>query len=175
MTRGRGGSGGIGRGGEDKQYATPQHVLVNVCRWMVIPRVFYALVVSLSSSSNSTCRVADSLIRSPFLCLCPRRSHTHTLSLSLSSHIRPLHPLPPPHLHTYTFSLSRTFLSLSLSLSSLVSPRYEGHEVKKHCMNFILKNFEEVSTTKGFEDLSTQPQLLLEVTRESMSRSNQYK
>jgi hypothetical protein len=47
--------------------------------------------------------------------------------------------------------------------------------VKKHCMNFILKNFEEVSTTKGFEDLSTQPQLLLEVTRESMSRSNQYK
>ena len=47
---------------------------------------------------------------------------------------------------------------------------YEGHEVKKHCLNYILKNFERVSVTKGFEDLSKQPQLILEVTRESMSR-----
>ena len=62
-------------------------------------------------------------------------------------------------------------LVFRLLLLQYGSCRYEGHEVKKHCLNYILKNFEAVSVTKGFEDLSKEPQLLLEVTRESMSRS----
>jgi len=39
--------------------------------------------------------------------------------------------------------------------------------LKKHCMNYLLKNFEHVAKTPCFEELSKAPALLLEVTRAS--------
>ena len=49
--------------------------------------------------------------------------------------------------------------------------RFSALNLKRFCMNFIIKNFESVSASGGFEELSSEPQLLLEVTRESMNRA----
>lgn len=49
--------------------------------------------------------------------------------------------------------------------------RYGAQDLKKYCMNYMLLNFEHVSASSSFEDLSAEPALLLEVTRESMKRS----
>ncbi len=53
----------------------------------------------------------------------------------------------------------------------LQQPQRQAFEMKKYCLNYIIKNFEKVSVTRGFEDMSCEPQLLLEVTRESMKRA----
>ena len=44
------------------------------------------------------------------------------------------------------------------------SHRYQAHELKKFCMQYMLKNFAEVKDTKGFEQLEHVPSLLMEVT-----------
>jgi N-acetylneuraminic acid mutarotase len=51
------------------------------------------------------------------------------------------------------------------------SHRFQAHHLKKFAMDYIINHFENVSTSGGFEELSNEPQLLLEVTRESMSRA----
>jgi hypothetical protein len=43
--------------------------------------------------------------------------------------------------------------------------RYQAFELKQYCMTYILKNFDQVARTAGFDELSTAPALLLEVTR----------
>lgn len=50
--------------------------------------------------------------------------------------------------------------------------RFSALNLKRYCMNFIIKNFEMVSASRGLEELSSEPQLLLEVTRESMTRAS---
>ena len=52
-----------------------------------------------------------------------------------------------------------------------ISHRFSALNLKRSCMNYIMKNFESVSSFGGFEELSSEPQLLLEVTRESMNRA----
>lgn len=48
--------------------------------------------------------------------------------------------------------------------------QYMAHELKRYCLSFILKNFEQVTYTKAFEDLSQMPSLLLEVTRAAATK-----
>lgn len=43
--------------------------------------------------------------------------------------------------------------------------RYQAYELKQYCLGFILKNFDQVARTPGFDELSSAPGLLLEVTR----------
>jgi hypothetical protein len=43
--------------------------------------------------------------------------------------------------------------------------RYQAFELKQYCLTFILKNFDQVARTAGFDELSSAPALLLEVTR----------
>lgn len=50
--------------------------------------------------------------------------------------------------------------------------RYTAPDLKKICLNFIIKHFHSVQASSGFEALSQEPQLLLEVTRESMARAS---
>jgi hypothetical protein len=42
---------------------------------------------------------------------------------------------------------------------------YSATELKKFCMSFVVKNFAEVQTTKGFESLESVPSLLMEITK----------
>merc|ERR1719321_1444779 len=39
--------------------------------------------------------------------------------------------------------------------------RYQAFELKQYCLTFILKNFDQVARTAGFDELSTAPALLL--------------
>ena len=48
----------------------------------------------------------------------------------------------------------------------------QAGDLKKYCLDFIFKNFETVTRTKAFDALGAEPTLLLEVTRESISRSS---
>lgn len=48
--------------------------------------------------------------------------------------------------------------------------QYMAHELKRYCLSFILKNFEQVTYTKAFEDLGQMPSLLLEVTRAAATK-----
>jgi hypothetical protein len=43
--------------------------------------------------------------------------------------------------------------------------RYQANELKKFCQNYLIKNFQEVSQTKAFEELEFYPSLLMEVTK----------
>jgi len=43
--------------------------------------------------------------------------------------------------------------------------QYMAHELKRYCLSFILKNFEQVVGMQSFDELSSMPSLLLEVTR----------
>merc|ERR1711964_66314 len=43
--------------------------------------------------------------------------------------------------------------------------RFQAFELKQFCLTFILKNFDQVARTPGFDELSSAPALLLEVTR----------
>ena len=49
--------------------------------------------------------------------------------------------------------------------------RYSARDLKKVCLTYIIKNFAEVSETRGYADLVQEPQLLLEVTKETMARA----
>merc|ERR1711920_726577 len=48
--------------------------------------------------------------------------------------------------------------------------QFMAHELKRYCLAFILKNFDEVAYTSSFDDLSKQPHLLLEVTRAAATK-----
>jgi len=50
--------------------------------------------------------------------------------------------------------------------------RYSALELKKFCMNYIIKNFKDVEATKGFENLESVPSLLMEVTKNIASHSH---
>ena len=43
--------------------------------------------------------------------------------------------------------------------------KYSAHELKKFCQQYLMKNFQEVSHTKAFEELEYYPSLLMEVTK----------
>jgi len=43
--------------------------------------------------------------------------------------------------------------------------QYMASELKKYCLTYIIKNFDQVSYAQGFDELTAQPTLLLEVTR----------
>lgn len=45
-----------------------------------------------------------------------------------------------------------------------------AHELKRYCLAFILKNFDQVAYTKSFDELSSIPTLLLEVTRAAATK-----
>lgn len=76
----------------------------------------------------------------------------------------------------YTFDslkqLSEKLLVNSIELDNVchllkVSDRYGASELKKSCLSFILKSFDQVVTTQAFEELSAVPALLMEVTKAS--------
>lgn len=50
--------------------------------------------------------------------------------------------------------------------------KYQANELKKFCQNYLIKNFSEVSQTKGFEELEYVPSLLMEVTKLVFSNVN---
>ena len=47
----------------------------------------------------------------------------------------------------------------------ILAHRFSAPDLKKFCMNFIQKNFQDVNSTQGFEHLEQVPNLLIEVTR----------
>ena len=58
-------------------------------------------------------------------------------------------------------------------ISTLIEAnKYSSAELKKYCINFLIKNFQEVSSSKQFEELEYYPSLLLEVTRLVASNVN---
>merc|ERR1712007_238976 len=48
--------------------------------------------------------------------------------------------------------------------------QYMAHELKRYCLAFILKNFDQVAYTQSFDELSKMPVLLLEVTRAAATK-----
>ena len=46
-----------------------------------------------------------------------------------------------------------------------IADRYVAADLKKSCLSFILKSFDQVVATESFEQLSSAPQLLMEVTK----------
>jgi len=48
--------------------------------------------------------------------------------------------------------------------------KFQASELKKFCQIFLMKSFQEVSQTKGFEELEYFPSLLMEVTRLAFSK-----
>ena len=50
--------------------------------------------------------------------------------------------------------------------------KYSSTELKKFCINYLIKNFAEVQNTRGFEDFEMYPTLLMEVTRLAFSGAN---
>jgi N-acetylneuraminic acid mutarotase len=46
-----------------------------------------------------------------------------------------------------------------------IADQYGAADLKKHCLNFILKSFDQVVATESFEQLSSVPHLLMEVTK----------
>ena len=44
--------------------------------------------------------------------------------------------------------------------------RFSATELKKYCMGYLLKNFNDVNKTKGFEALEKFPNLLMEVLKQ---------
>jgi len=48
--------------------------------------------------------------------------------------------------------------------------QYMAHELKRYCLAFILKNFDQVAYTQSFDELSSMPHLLLEVTRAAATK-----
>merc|ERR1712014_379642 len=43
--------------------------------------------------------------------------------------------------------------------------QFMAHGLKRYCLAFILKNFDQVAYTQSFDELGSMPSLLLEVTR----------
>jgi SpoVK/Ycf46/Vps4 family AAA+-type ATPase len=52
------------------------------------------------------------------------------------------------------------------------SHSFSAHELKKFCMEYLMKNFSEVQDTKGFENLEHVPSLLMEVTKNIAFKSS---
>lgn len=52
------------------------------------------------------------------------------------------------------------------------SNKYQGAELKKFCISYLIKNFQEVSTSPSFEELEYYPSLLMEVTKLVVNNSN---
>lgn len=50
------------------------------------------------------------------------------------------------------------------------SDQYIAQELKRYCLAFILKNFDQVAYTTAFDELSSMPSLLLEVTRAAATK-----
>jgi len=50
--------------------------------------------------------------------------------------------------------------------------QYMAHELKKYCLSFILKSFDQVAYTQSFDELSQNPALLLEVTRAAATKDS---
>lgn len=50
--------------------------------------------------------------------------------------------------------------------------KYSSTELKKFCINYLIKNFSEVQNTRGFEDFELYPSLLMEVTKLAFSTAN---
>jgi len=50
--------------------------------------------------------------------------------------------------------------------------QYMAHELKRYCLSFILKNFDQVAYTAAFDELSSMPSLLLEVTRAAATKDS---
>lgn len=48
--------------------------------------------------------------------------------------------------------------------------QYMAKELKRYCLAFILKNFDQVAYTQSFNELSSNPMLLLEVTRAAATK-----
>ncbi|KAF4656466.1 Kelch motif [Perkinsus chesapeaki] len=46
-----------------------------------------------------------------------------------------------------------------------MSDQYQATDLKRHCMSFVLKNFDQVTALASFDQLSSVPSLLLEVTK----------
>lgn len=42
---------------------------------------------------------------------------------------------------------------------------HNANDLKQYCLNYCLKNFETVSTTQGYEELKTDPDILLEISK----------
>lgn len=51
------------------------------------------------------------------------------------------------------------------------SHSYSAIELKKFCMNYVIKNFADVQNTKSFEGLEAVPSLLMEVTKSIATQS----
>jgi len=50
--------------------------------------------------------------------------------------------------------------------------QYMAQELKRYCLSFILKNFDQVAYTQSFDELSSMPSLLLEVTRAAATKDS---
>jgi len=50
--------------------------------------------------------------------------------------------------------------------------KYSSAELKKFCIQFLIKNFQEIQATKSFEELEYYPSLLMEVTKQVFSNAN---
>lgn len=48
--------------------------------------------------------------------------------------------------------------------------QYMAQELKQYCLAFILKNFDQVAYSDSFNDLSSNPMLLLEITRAAATK-----
>lgn len=49
--------------------------------------------------------------------------------------------------------------------------RFDAQELKKNCMNYIIKNFSDIQNTKEFESLEQVPSLLMELMK-SIANTN---
>lgn len=48
--------------------------------------------------------------------------------------------------------------------------QFMAHALKRYCLAFIMKNFDQVAYTPAFDELSKMPMLLLEVTRAAATK-----
>mmetsp|Transcript_5359 Transcript_5359/g.16717 ORF Transcript_5359/g.16717 Transcript_5359/m.16717 type:complete len:526 (-) Transcript_5359:145-1722(-) len=48
--------------------------------------------------------------------------------------------------------------------------QYMAHELKRYCLAFVLRNFDQVAYTRSFDELGSMPSLLLEVTRAAATK-----
>ena len=54
----------------------------------------------------------------------------------------------------------------------IISSACSANDLKKFCISYVVKNFQDISNTKGFENLEHHASLLMEVTKAVCSASN---
>eukprot|EP00026_Physarum_polycephalum_P011486 Phypoly_transcript_11716.p1 GENE.Phypoly_transcript_11716~~Phypoly_transcript_11716.p1 ORF type:complete len:320 (+),score=26.23 Phypoly_transcript_11716:81-1040(+) len=60
----------------------------------------------------------------------------------------------------------QTFVNTENACSMLAyAHNHNANDLKQFCMNFVMKHFDAISPTKGYQDLKTEPDLLLEISR----------